>query len=297
MLEEHYKDADVIIGQRVCNNPPSQTWQRLAAEGRKLVFEVDDDLFHVDPSNTVAYGFFSQRQVQDNLAKNAEVASMVTVTTEPLAAVMREFNGNVVVIPNYIDEDIFNIAEPKSPHLTVGWAGSTSHQMDFDEVKGILKSVARKNPDVHFQFSGADYGRKIFPPQRYTFLPYEQEVWEHWRLVARLNIGIAPLRAHVFNAGKSAVKAVEFMSLGLPGVYSHVRAYEDAVEHGVTGFLARNDQDWSKYLGILINEPDTALAMATAALERARGWTIQANAHKWETALRSIVEADALATA
>jgi glycosyltransferase involved in cell wall biosynthesis len=289
MLEPHHAEADVIIGQRICKDGPSETWQRLAVEGRKLIYEIDDDLFRVDPSSPHAYKWYSQKEVKDHIRKNASVASMVTVTTETLAVVMREFNDNVVVIPNYVDQNIFEISVPKNPHLTIGWAGSTSHQMDFDQARGMLKTVARRFPQAHFQFSGADYGRKIFPPDRYTFMPYEMDVWDHYRVMARLNIGIAPLAHHRFNRSKSGLKFVEFAALGIPCVASNVEPYAEIIEHGKTGFLVQYDRDWATHLRSLIQEPELAADIALNAYMAAKSWTIQNNVHKWETAIHSLL--------
>lgn len=57
VLPDDWLDADVIVGQRVCLPAPSRTWQRLAADGRRLVYEIDDDLFRVHPTNPGARVF------------------------------------------------------------------------------------------------------------------------------------------------------------------------------------------------------------------------------------------------
>lgn len=45
-------DCDVVVGQRICNEGATVTWQKLARAGHtKLVFETDDLLSDVDPSN------------------------------------------------------------------------------------------------------------------------------------------------------------------------------------------------------------------------------------------------------
>src|SRR5690348_444374 len=87
VLPDEWRDtADVIVGQRVCLPGPSEGWQRMARDGgRKLVFEVDDDLFSTHPTSTIAHGFFSQPDIQANLRANIEVADLVTVTTDALA--------------------------------------------------------------------------------------------------------------------------------------------------------------------------------------------------------------------
>lgn len=58
-------DCDVVVGQRVCNEGAMVTWQKLARAGHtKLVFETDDLLSDVDPSNRQAGRFYDAEKVE-----------------------------------------------------------------------------------------------------------------------------------------------------------------------------------------------------------------------------------------
>jgi glycosyltransferase involved in cell wall biosynthesis len=289
ILEPFSETADVIIGQRVCKEGPSALWQKMAKEDRVLIYEVDDDLLHVDPSSVHAYPYFKDPGVHQRIKENAAVASMVTVTTEHLATVMREFNDNVVVIPNFIDESVLEIMEPKDPHTTIGWAGSTTHAMDFAQAGRMLKKVASRLPDVHFHFAGADYGYNLFPKDRYKFTDFFPIIEDHYHNVATIDIGIAPLAPHVFNQSKSSVKALEYAALGIPVVASHSEPYRDFVKHGETGFLVRTDYEWVDYITRLVKDHALRADMAAASKALAAENTIQKNAYRWEDAIRSLL--------
>jgi hypothetical protein len=74
------------LGQRVCQPGATIRWQQLVREGRcALVYEVDDDLLDVDPSNGPAWKVFGAPEIRANVIRNIEVAYLVTVSTEPLA--------------------------------------------------------------------------------------------------------------------------------------------------------------------------------------------------------------------
>src|SRR3546814_2221534 len=89
--------ADVIIGQRVCMPGPSKLWQSWAKDGRKLIFEMDDDLWNVDPANERAYYFFRDQDIRRRLVENIRVAYAVNVSTPDLAGevVQKTGKGNV----------------------------------------------------------------------------------------------------------------------------------------------------------------------------------------------------------
>ena len=99
MLRGH----DVVIAQRWNKHDGLGTW-RQAALWARLVYELDDDLWSITPENWAAYQLYSRPDIQDATQHAAETASLITVTTEPLARVMREVAGHdrVAVLPNAI---------------------------------------------------------------------------------------------------------------------------------------------------------------------------------------------------
>ena len=131
-----------LIGQRVCKDGPSQLWFDIGVkkDRPRTVYELDDDLWNIDPSNAAAYKWFDggvddsgeRHNVQGNIARNVALADYVTCTTEPLAELLRRYNPNVHIIPNYIPRWVTEWERPRTEQLTIGWGGSGTHGMDWD---------------------------------------------------------------------------------------------------------------------------------------------------------------------
>lgn len=278
-------DWDVIIGQRTVREDTSAMWQRLAADGRRLVFEVDDDLWHIPPHNP-AHGFFDPACL-DRAAENASAAAAVTVSTEPLAAVLRQFNPRVHVMPNYIDEALLHLQRLRRRRVTIGWAGSPTHREDLRVCARPVKKLlaARGNVDLHV--IGWDYRNAFGGHGRFT--PWARPTPNYYRLID-FDIGIAPLADDEFNASKSPVKALEYAALGIPVVASNTGPYPGFVKHGVTGFLADTEQDWARYLRMLTADRGLRERMGDAAREQAADWTIQRHAAEWSRLVTDIAE-------
>src|ERR1017187_8624606 len=88
------RNFDIMVGQRVCRPEVSEEWQRLAAHKSRdyrMVFELDDDLWHIDPLNTMAYGYFHRGKL-NRMAENIRVSDLVTVSTEVLADWVYQWN-------------------------------------------------------------------------------------------------------------------------------------------------------------------------------------------------------------
>lgn len=286
----------VLVGQRVCKDAPTDLWQAIAqTEPRpKLVFELDDDLWNIDPSNQIAYEWFlngldvhtgERHSVQDNLRNNISVADRVTCTTEALADILRQWNDDVRVVPNYIPQWLTERERPRRDRLTVGWVGSATHQMDWETAANPVRKFLGWNPDVDFKIIGAEYGDWLkLPKEQVVETGWIKSVTECWEAID-FDIGIAPLRPHPFNNSKSNIKALEYSALGIPTIASQVGPYADTIQHGVTGFLVKHDHEWTKYLRDLVNDE----AMRTEMGNNARGWaktqTLEANISSWTDAL------------
>lgn len=284
MPPDWLRDADVIIGQRVCLPGPTRAWQQLAKQGRTLVYEIDDNLLHVDHRNP-AWSFYSQPQIRENLLANVQAASRVTVSTEPLAEVMRRYNDDVRVAPNSIPDWLLSWERPKHERLTIGWAGSATHEMDFEEVRGPLRQFLNRHPEVRFHVMGTDYARWMrLPAAQCDFTPWIPTVEDYLKTID-FDIAIAPLRPHPFNRSKSHIKVLEAAALGIPVVASSVHPYERFVRHGETGFLVRRDHEWGRFLRDLVNDEAMRTEMGAKARQQTADWTTSKTAHLWEQAL------------
>jgi glycosyltransferase involved in cell wall biosynthesis len=276
--------ADVFVGQRVCMPAPSTTWRRLALEGRHLVCELDDDLFRVDPSSP-AHSVFSGQEIQARIRGNLALAMRVTVTTEPLAAVVREFNPDVRVVPNMVPAALLGWERPRCGQVTVGWSGSATHQMDLEEVVAPLRQFARRVPEARVHLMGADYRQLLrLPADQVRHTGWVGGVEDFHRAID-FDIGLAPLRPHVFNAAKSDIRIVELGALGIPVVASDYGPYAESVQHGVTGFLCRRPHQWVKALTELARDEGMRVEMGAAGRKWASTRTIEGNGHLWAEAL------------
>jgi hypothetical protein len=161
--------ADVIIGQRIYLDEITEMWRKLDVGyfGRrpKLVYELDDDLWHIDPTNEPAYTRLQDPGILANIRANIIRADLVTVTTPALAEIVAEINPHVVVIPNYIPRALLRRPTVPAPGgdgtVTIGWAGTPSHAGDFTEVAAPLDRVLRHHRRAEYHHLGR-------PPLRTT---------------------------------------------------------------------------------------------------------------------------------
>lgn len=278
-------DTDVFVGQRTGAPGYELFWLSLWRKGHKMVWETDDDLWTIDPTNQRAVREFTPPMLEA-MERVARISHMVTVSTEPLAEVMSKYNSNVVVLPNHIDGALLEVERPRRDRVTIGWAGGDSHFKDWAMVAPRLRRFLARNPAVDFHAIGANYLDGNGISGRHT--PWASDLFDYYRTID-FDIGIAPLIFSRFNRSKSAIKAIEYAALGIPVIASDAEPYQPFVKDGVTGFLVRHDHEWEARLRDLVNDADMREEMGRNAKEEARKWVIQDGWRKWDDAYRSLL--------
>jgi glycosyltransferase involved in cell wall biosynthesis len=292
--------CDVLVGQRICKTGPTGIWQRIARHpGRPLlVFDLDDDLWNVDPSSVESHAWFARPDVQDRLDRNIQVADLVTVTTEALADRIRRLNDRVVVIPNFVPAamlDLPPVDRGGDSRVVVGWTGSSTHAMDFADAGPQMARFLERNSAVKLHTIGSNkhafeqlmkWARRVRDDQ-WDVSPWFDDLWGYYRELGQFDVATAPLVRHVFNESKSWIKALESAARGLPIVASDVGPYRTFVRHGETGMLVRQPHEWARYLRDLVLDPGMRAEMGAMARQVAAQNTIEGNGHLWEQALLS----------
>lgn len=291
--------VDIVVGQRLMKPQCVGLWEQMAAEGRTMIAEHDDDLFHLPDDNPVWASSESNwperstwtKEWVPAMARAMNVASMVTCTNEHLAGELRQYNDHVVVLPNYIDGALLNVDQPvREPgqHLKVGWAGSATHGRDWVQAAPYVAHGMNKVAGSELVFIGHDYRDEVGYP-RSSFRPWQHEFSAYFNSLTDLHIGLAPLADDHFNRSKSYVKALEYSALGIPVIANDVSPYRDFVQHGVTGFLVKYGHEWGKYIRLLAGDEDLRRKMGAAARDLAADHTIQAHAVDWRRAYEGIL--------
>ena len=288
---------DVFAGQLLTGPRGMELWESWAGK-TSLVYDIDDDVFSSDHEGSLWHRL---PECRDIAAYLISISDLVTVSTEPLVDVVKQYNSNVMVLPNCVHEDLLTLERAPRERVTVGWSGGTSHLRDFRYAAPMISKFVARNPGVDFHFVGADYSPirewkapgtrpDREPPGRVRHTPWTPDLWDFYAGVD-FDIGVAPLDpAGAFNRCKSYLRALEYAARGIPVVASDCEAYRGFVQHGVTGFLVRYDHEWGRYLRDLVNDEAMREEMGAAAKRLAARWTIQERYGAWERAYEGVMD-------
>lgn len=278
-LEPENMRHGTIVGQRVHVSGPAVLWTELAKrDDIRTVYEIDDDLWHVQPEN-VAYDWYSRADVRHNLRVCLQRADAVTVSTKPLAEIVGQINPNVHVVPNYIRPWLLDESGPAPDRYTVGWAGSATHGGDWADYVRMLNRWSQRNPSARIRL----YGGNSWGIHDAEVLPWQDDV-ETFLATMSLDVMVIPLAPNAFNRSKSSIKALECMALGIVPICSDVGPYPDIVEHGKNGFLVRSPYEVAPLLTEL-RDPERRAELIANGRATASRYLIDDHVDEWERAL------------
>lgn len=210
--------------------------EKLVARGWALVADMDDD-----PYRWEAY-------VETDFAAFRRVHA-ITVSTEPLARLIRQWNPHVQVFPNAMEKlPLIPSATPKQGRRLRIFFGALNREADWEPVSQGIFAAARQLGDtvefviVHDQsfYSALPDGmEKNF----YPTLPHEQ----YMQVLGTCDLALLPLADTPFNRFKSDLKFIECCAAGVMPICSPV-VYAERTEHRDIGFFAATPEEWRQQL-------------------------------------------------
>lgn len=240
----------------------------LRKAGAVLMADYDDLIFGDDElaliSSAVRNGTLTEdkaiKAFESNLAALRQFEK-VTVSTEPLANRVREFNPGATVqcVPNALPESILSmhrdlgtVFKKREPTLIGYFAGTRSHDKDFPVVEAALHRVLCENSDFNLLVVGP-----VTVPRSLSALPnvYTAKETSFLRLPSLMSMCstvIAPLEQTAFNACKSRVK---FLEAALAGCRLIATPIPDIMAAGAENFVPATSPDaWYEALSNLPTE-------------------------------------------
>ena len=282
-------DSDIVVFQMTID---PQVIREAQAQGAKVVYELDDLLTEKIGRDEIN----DKTSYITRMIESIKLADMVTTTTKALANKVKEFNKNVVVLPNYIDTDWWTkkLDTKRIGDIRIGWAGSTSHKADLEFLAPIMKRITDEYDNTKFIYCGAGgtssnsehtqlmYGKDIFkdiPTHRREFyLGTDTDLWGYKSKTLHLDIALAPLVDDEFNKCKSNIKWQEYSLNGWAGVYSNVETYRN-IKYGL---MADDAEEFYNQIKFLIENPKKREKLAEKAeKEVSRKWTLDRHFKKW----------------
>lgn len=321
-------DADIIIIERVLVEESIQRAQFWRERGKAVVVDIDD-AYHLlqsfEESGNQASKFWRDGIVDITYADGSKVEKRLGIKpleqfrqglkfcaglTMPSRVLAEDWKtyAKCWFVPNYIDQERYLPFTRPLPHRTdeiiIGWGGSMSHKISFEKsgVATALRNVLRQRPQAKLMVCGDQRIIDIVkcPPQQAIHQPYV--TWNEWpRVLSRFDIGLAPLHGK-YDWSRSAIKGVEYSTMGIPFIATGCPTYIDFQDAGVGEYIQDGEDNsgaigdravlWETKLLDMIDHYPAYLAKARSQHDRehAQEWWVDRRVNDIAATYQEIVE-------
>ncbi|OGN91233.1 MAG: hypothetical protein A2Y88_06315 [Chloroflexi bacterium RBG_13_48_10] len=276
--------VDIVILDRLWRRDVSlqlvqELVNRIRLRRAKFIYSLDDNYFDLPYGNNSSL----PRDLLPIVSFMLRQADAVLVTTPALRQRLLEYNPNIHLLPNQLDERLLVLRQPADitlrkdqDHIVIGYMGTFTHDEDLMLVLPALRSIHERFPGrIEVQLIGVVNREETKMelqglPIRYVYpRPEEHEyplfmLWfssrVHW------DIAISPLQNTPFNQCKSDIKFLDYAAIGAAGIFSQSPVYSSAIHHQQQGWLAENTPEaWESALVTLIKDAALRLKIARNA--------------------------------
>jgi glycosyltransferase involved in cell wall biosynthesis len=260
--------------------------EHLRRRGVRLIYDVDDLIYL--PHASAANRFVRALRRPDWIVRIMRAASHVIVSTAYLARFAAAHNANVTAISSSIDTDLYRPRRHSEARdrITIGWTGSHSTAPFLQVIAPALRELSRRFPirvlvigAAPFAIEGVDVEARPWSLERET------------ADLAAMDIGVYPLPDEEWVLGKSGLKALQYMGVGVPVVASRIGAACEFVHDGDNGFLAASHEEWIDRIGRLIVDPALRARMGAAGRATVEaGFSVRQTAPAYLRVIASVLE-------
>lgn len=238
---------------------------------KRLIYDIEDNVFAEQIST--ARAFHPNRWIAllkgPGKTKFLIKSANHVITSSPfLNALCLKININnaCTYISSSVDTDRFKPANPSSnkDSVVIGWTGTFSSKVYLDMLRSVFIELAAR---VEFKL-------KVIGNFDYDLPGINLEVIQ-WNIqtevedLQSIDIGVYPLPTDDWVLGKSGLKAIQYMSFGLPIVASKVGTTPLLISDEVDGLLVKSEEEWVDALERLVCEPDLRRKLGEAARNKA----------------------------
>ncbi len=237
------KKHSLIVIQKICTN-------RIYAKSLKLLIKLSPkkSLYDIDDAEYIRH----PKSTLEFFLKNCE---SISVGSTELYKYAKGFNKSVFIQTSpIIDHSIQK--KKRNQFVNVGWVGDLGNgnktSKEFSHKTSLFKllfpELKKLNFPIKLSLIGVKNKKDIPEIKNYfkeyknieidipTDLDWEKDEWVY-DLISKFDMGVSPMVNHLFNKSKSAFKAKQYLSCGVPTIACDVGDNKFFVKHNLNGFI------------------------------------------------------------
>ncbi len=246
--------VDAVLNQKCLFNVLLA--DRIISACKHTVFDYDDAIY-TRPGKP--HSWLTRLRVRQRLNIWLKRSNVVMPANQYLAEYARNRSEHVQVVPMSLDLTKWRpVSKPVSKTVVLGWAGAPVNIVNIERIETVLSRIVKSFPNVRVAVLSGKKPKLNIPFDYHPFSPG----LEHG-FVQSLDIGLLPLPDEEYSRGKSPIKAIQYLSCGVP-IVGNIFGATREICNSENSISVQTERDWIDALAGLINNRSmiTRLGMA-----------------------------------
>lgn len=212
---------------------------------KKYIYDIDDLIYlSVKSKFNSKIPFLKGRKKTEYLISNANHVISCTPFLDNYA---KKFNNNTSDISSTVDTNIYKFRERiiNKENIVLGWSGSFSNTKYLYLIEDALQRVSKE-----YNFTLKVIGDKSFRLNGVKTKSIDWQLESEIKDLYEIDIGLYPLPFEEWVNGKSGLKAIQYMALGIPTIATNIGTINRIIKDGKNGFLINENFSHEWYLAI-----------------------------------------------
>ncbi len=254
---------------------------------KKMIYDIDDMIFLGHSSD--ANKFWQSLKGKSKMIYLMRKSNHVITCTPKLDEFVRQFNLNTTDISSTVDTAIRYqpINNYQNDHqIILGWSGSHSTSKYLYLLTDVFKNLAAK-----YDFKLMVMGDKNFDIKGVNIEALDWTEKIEISTLQKFDIGLYPLPDEEWVYGKSGLKAIQYMALGIPTVATALGANFRIIENEHNGYLVNpnNYTEWEIKIETLIKNAELRKKLGENARKTTVDkYSIEANKSKYLAIFKAV---------
>ena len=235
---------------------------------KKIIYDVEDNIFINVPNEINLYvNYLKFKNKYIYLIKKSDFI----ITSSPQLKIIcddhnrKKNNNKSLFIPPSINlKKYWPLKKISNDNvLTIGWTGTFSSQEYLTSLTSVFNLLL---PKINFKILIISNNKFSFDNIDTEFIKWNKP--NEIKDLLKIDIGLYPLNYDPWVEGKSGLKAMQYMSLGIPTIATNIGQAMNIIDNKKDGFLVNNDDEWVNAILMLYNDPSLRLKIGLNARKK-----------------------------
>ena len=282
--------TDTAWIQRQADMLPTLRLERAAAQGLRLVADVDDAIWLDTSAAAGGHPLAVVKGTRRKIRWLARRADHVVAGNEFLAEWVGQHARAVTIVPSLVDPERLPVRSHEARETVVlGWIGSRSTARHLESIREPLAQLVSATPDLTFELAVMGGEIQHIPGLVQTTMAWSES--GERELLGRMDVGLMPLPDNPWTRGKCAYKALQYMSAGIPVIADDVGISARVIGDGEAGLVVRGPDEWTEGIRELGRDPVLREQLGAAGRRRVEA---EFSVDRWAPTLAAILRGDAV---